>query len=497
MFKNRPFWQKLIENAWEERNIIWLKGVRRVGKTSLCKSIPNIEYFDCESPRTRKLLEDPESFLDGHKGKRIALDEIHTLDNPSEILKLAADYYQDIKIIATGSSTLGAVKKFKDTLTGRKREIWLTPLLLSEMHIFDNENIRHRFLFGGLPSFFMQTKLPEIDFREWKDGYWAKDIQELFKVEKKFSFQKFTELLLAYSGGQFEATKFTTPAEVTRQTISNYLSILEETLIVHIIRPYSTHKATEIVKAPKVYGFDTGFVCYSKGWRDLRPEDLGVLWEQCVLNEIYGSLQNSIQSINYWRDKQGQEIDFVIYNKHDDSHTVIECKFSISKEDIDKSITKNINAFRKDYPKGKNFIVANDINQPFQRQSNDLTLNFVGIKDLISNLSNIYTIQPEATIYEFNRIDQNKSQIKLMNNPKNSTKYMYTLYNAKIGFHNTASPGYLDKFIKSLNKYYSNELIDIKKNPKELTIDIETFMSETQLKQAVDKINEITKVTNT
>ena len=84
MVINRFFWQELIEQAWKQRSIIWLMGVRRVGKTSLCRSLPAIEYFDCESPRVRRLLEDPEGFLLAHKGKRLVLDEIHRLDNPSE-----------------------------------------------------------------------------------------------------------------------------------------------------------------------------------------------------------------------------------------------------------------------------------------------------------------------------------------------------------------------------------------------------------------------------
>jgi len=54
-----------------------------------------------------------------------------------------------------------------------------------------------------------------------------------------------------------------------------------------VIRPYSTRQATEIVAAPKVYGFDTGFMCCCRGWESLRREDLGVLWEHCVLNEIH------------------------------------------------------------------------------------------------------------------------------------------------------------------------------------------------------------------
>src|SRR3990167_687832 len=386
MIVKRPFWLDLIEQAWTKKNVLWLMGIRRVGKTSLCRSIPDVEYFDCELPRTRQLLVDPEAFLISKNGKRIVLDEIHRLENPSEILKIAADHYPKVKIIATGSSTLGASVKFRDTLTGRKKEIWLTPMLMQELKLFGDEDIRHRFLFGGLPYFFEQETLPEKDFGEWIDAYWAKDIQELFRVGKRYSFQKFAELLLANSGGIFEASKFTTPCEVNRQTISNYLAILEETFVVQVIRPFSTHRATEIVMAPKVYGFDTGFVCYSKGWTNIRNEDLGLLWEQCVLNQICGQLQ--IKNINYWRDKKGSEIDFVVSNKKDSSISVIECKFSSinisSNKFALKELVKNISIFRSNYPSGKNFIVSYDVDKSFVRRFEDFELHFVNAEQLIN-----------------------------------------------------------------------------------------------------------------
>ena len=80
---HRRFWLKLLERAWKERSIVWLAGVRRVGKTCLCQDLPEVEYFDCELPRVRRMMLDPESFLDGLAGKRIVLDEIHRLQNPS------------------------------------------------------------------------------------------------------------------------------------------------------------------------------------------------------------------------------------------------------------------------------------------------------------------------------------------------------------------------------------------------------------------------------
>ena len=254
----RRFWVNYIEQAWKRRSVVWLSGVRRVGKTFLSQSLPGIEYFDCELPRVRREMEDPEDFLKSVGGKRIVLDEIHRLENPSEILKIAADHYPNIHILATGSSTLGASAKFKDTLTGRKEELWLTPMITADIEDFGQQHLPHRFLHGGLPPFFIAEKVPEREFQEWMDSYWAKDIQELFRLERRHSFQRFAELLMAQSGGVFEATKFSRPCEVSRTTISNYLAVLEATFVVHVLRPFSSYRPAEIVSAPKVYGFDTG-----------------------------------------------------------------------------------------------------------------------------------------------------------------------------------------------------------------------------------------------
>ena len=232
------------------------------------------------------MLDDPEAFLEDLRGQKVVLDEIHRLGNPSEILKIAADHYQDIKIIATGSSSLGASRKFRDTLTGRKMEIWLTPMISEDLHDFDKLDIDRRLFRGGLPPFFLPEDYPEREFQEWMDDYWAKDIQELFRLERRFSFQRFAELLFTQSGGIYEATKFAAQCEASRTTISNYLAVLEATYVIHIVRPFSTRRRSEILSAPKVYGFDKGFVCFYKGWRDLRLDDLGLLWEHYVLNEL-------------------------------------------------------------------------------------------------------------------------------------------------------------------------------------------------------------------
>ena len=375
----RHFWQHLLEQAWRERSVIWLSGVRRVGKTCLCQSLPHIEYFDCELPRVRRMMEEPEGFFDGFGNQSIVLDEIHRLQNPSELLKIAADHYPSLRVIATGSSTLGASRKFRDTLAGRKRDIWLAPMCLADLKDADRPDLHHRLLRGGLPPFFLADQLPERDFQEWMDAYWAKDIQELFRLESRSSFQKFVELVLAQSGGIFEATRFSRPCEVSRPTISTYLKVLEATFVAHVIRPFSTHRASEIVSAPKVYGFDTGFVCYYRGWQELRPEDLGVLWEHFVLNEIMANLQT--QDVHYWRDKRGHEVDFVLTPRQG-KPLAIECKWSTS--DFDAA---NLVAFRKQYPQGDNLVVAPDVDRTFQRSHREIIVRFESLRSLTRRLT--------------------------------------------------------------------------------------------------------------
>ena len=200
------------------------------------------------------------------------------------------------------------------------------------------------------------------------DAYWAKDIQELFRLEKRSSFQKFTELIVAQSGAIFEATRFARPCEVSRTTIGNYLNVLEATFVAHVIRPFSNHKPTEIISAPKVYAFDTGFVCYYRGWHQLRQTDLGVLWEHLVLNEIMAHLQS--RDLRYWRDKRGHEVDFILAQKRG-KPIAVECKWSGDQFD-----DTNLQAFRRQYPEGENFVIAQDVDRSFTKNIRGLSVRF-------------------------------------------------------------------------------------------------------------------------
>jgi hypothetical protein len=351
-------------------------GVRRAGKTVLAQSVPDAEYLDCELPRTRALLTDPESFLNLRRGRTVVLDEVHRLPDPAELLKIAADHYPDVRLLATGSSTLGASSRFRDTLAGRKTEVWLTPMTVTDVAASGIDNMRQRMLRGGLPEFFLSPTLPEHDYQEWMDAYWARDIQDLFRLERRHAFRQLLELLLVHSGGVFEATRFARPCEVSRTTITNYLAALEATFAVHVVRPYASSGRAEIVSAPRVYAFDTGFVCHQRGWSELRPSDLGILWEHLALNELHAHLGRD--PVHYWRTKHGAEVDFVVASRNH-APACIECKWSW--EEFDPS---GLRAFRSLYPEGRNLVVSANVTpgSRFDRSIGGLAVSFVSMAEL-------------------------------------------------------------------------------------------------------------------
>lgn len=380
---DRTFWTAELARAFEARSVVWLSGVRRSGKTTLARSLPGASYHDCELVRVRRALEEPELFFrervrSGVRGP-IVLDEVHRLSNPSEVLKIAADHFPGLRVVATGSSTLSAKQKFKDSLTGRKRDVWLVPMLARDLVDFGADDVERRMLQGGLPPFFLASRVDDADFEEWMGSYWAKDLSELFVVEKKTSFMKFVELVLAQSGGLFEAQSFAAPCEVSRPTIQTWLGILETTLLATVLRPYHGAAASEIKSQPKVYGFDTGFVAYFRGWDSLRDDDRGQLLEHLVLGEI--AARFGVGRLHYWRDKQKHEVDFVLELGRRRELVAIECKSSSARFD-----PAGMRAFRAKHPGGTNLVVTLRDTDAHAKTYGELEVEFLSYRDLPGRL---------------------------------------------------------------------------------------------------------------
>ncbi len=366
----RHYWIDRITTSWSKRSIVWLAGVRRSGKSTLMKSLAHASFFNCDDSDIQEKMQHETEFLNSVKTPVLILDEIHQLDNASELLKIAADDFPKLKVVATGSSTLAAGKKFRDTLTGRKRNLHFLPILPIELDSF-GLTLDRRIAQGGLPPASL-LPLPDPEFyAEWMDSFYARDVQEIFSIEKRQAFLKILEYLLMQNGSLIDLTEIGKVSGLSRPTVVRYLDVLEITKAISVIKPFSSNPLSEIISLPKVYGFDTGFVCFARKSFDLGATEKGHLLENLVLESmqaIPGELP-----VRFWRDKQKHEIDFVV-PLNSKNILAIECKSKSREFGL-----KNLERFRNTYPRGENWVITMDSRDERRKTAEGIEIRFLGL----------------------------------------------------------------------------------------------------------------------
>lgn len=380
----RPFWHNRLQIAWQEAPIVWLCGVRRCGKTTLAESLgrEQVMYVNCDLPVVESMVRDPQLFFASCEKPVIVFDEIHQLNDPTRLLKIGADIFPHLRILATGSSTLAASSKFRDTLTGRKRTVHLLPILWGELAAF-GAPLHRRLFHGGLPPALLAPVKQPSFYREWLDSFFARDIQRLFGFRDMNRFNALFEYVLRQSGGQLEVSRTAAALGITRPTVESHLTALGITNAVTLVRPFHGGGQGEIVKMPKVYGFDTGFVSFARGWDPLRPEDYGQLWEHLVLEQLQARYPDAC--IRYWRDKGGREVDFVIVRSRDEVDA-FECKWDPAAFD-----SSHLRTFRSYYPRGCNYLLTPSAPQAYRG-------NFGGCEVLVCTPDGLPTVTTNMTI---------------------------------------------------------------------------------------------------
>ncbi len=372
--KRRDYWVNQIQAIWERRSIAWLSGVRRVGKTVLGKQIPDADYINCDLGSNRRRLEDPEFLLSRQDPNRpLILDEIHRLDDPSSVLKIAADEYPSVRVLATGSSTLQATRKFKDSLTGRKFSLHLSPILWRESaKDFGVMDFDRRLLHGGFPEMLLADEPDPSFFEEWLDSFFARDIQELFSVRNRVGFLKLLRLVCLRSGGQLDISDLSKESGLSRPSVMAHLDAMEIAHAVTRIPPFHGGGHREIIRQPRVFAFDSGLIAHVRGWESIRETDRGQLWEHLVLDELRAL--HPQHAIHYWRDKSKREIDFIVKGKNE-AVDAIEAK--INPDAFDAGALR---VFREAYPKGENFLVCPYIDTPYSIRKSGHTIRVVNTK---------------------------------------------------------------------------------------------------------------------
>ena len=211
-----------------------------MGKTTLARMLPHIDYLNCDLPSVQRALADPELFLGGVGAEAVlVLDEVHRLADPSGLLKIAADEYPELRVLATGSSTLAATAKFRDSLTGRKQEVHLPPVPWSEcVGDFGIADLDRRLLHGGLPEPLLAAEPDPSFFAEWTDSFYARDILELFRIRNREGFLNLFRLLLRRSGGQVDYTSLASLSELSRPTVKSHLEAMRIAHAIRLVRPF-------------------------------------------------------------------------------------------------------------------------------------------------------------------------------------------------------------------------------------------------------------------
>jgi len=346
-------------------DIVVLHGARQVGKTHILYWLRDrlkeqgrtVDYLDLEDSRVRSVLDrgadefvqylkekglDPQRFS-GQEQDRIFvfIDEIQYLNNPSSFLKLMADHHRSVKLIVSGSSSFDIKSKFQDSLVGRMVDFEIYNLSFREYLMFREVNLdpdtartpktiddlrghfRQFVIYGGYPKIVLTEEIEKKEryIQQIIDTYVRKDIRDLAKVRDIQKFNTLLEALAPQSGQLLNITELANTCDLAKQTVDEYLTILEATYVIRRVRPYHKNIRSELSKTPKVFFYDSGLM--QMLWLKRLPQEvLGGVFETAVFAELikrYGP-----RDLFFWRTQRKQEIDFIL--KRPDAVTPYEVK---------------------------------------------------------------------------------------------------------------------------------------------------------------------------
>ena len=350
----------------KRKEIIALVGPRQVGKTTLLyqtfkelqKEGKKVESLSFDSPQLLSLFEkDTESFIRRYiiNNEYLIIDEFQYSKEGGKILKYIYDTYT-IKIIISGSSKPELSIESLQYLVGRVLILELFHISFYEfisyknfdlLQIFKNgipkplvfefEQYFKEFLtFGAYPAVLVEEniELKKNLLQGLVDTYLLKEVKDILEIKHVFEFEKVMKYLSITLGSLSNKTKISNQLDISSYLVEKILYLLEETFILHILRPLSTVKIKELVKSPKLYFQDIGFrnhLISNINEYSIR-DDKGFIFEQFVLSEIH-KFGLKPQFYNY---KNGSEIDFVI--EKNGKRIAIEVKSNLLNSNIEKSV---------------------------------------------------------------------------------------------------------------------------------------------------------------
>lgn len=311
--------------------VVALLGPRQVGKTTLAleisKNHPSI-YLDLESPRDILKLDDPIGYLSDHKDKLIILDEVQRMPDIFMTLRGIVDErrregQKGFQFLILGSASIELLKQSSETLAGRISYIHMGGLMVSEVKPKNKQEQDKLWLRGGFPdSYSADTEEISIEWRQnFIKTYLEKDVPQLgFRIPA----DRLRRLWVMLSHLQGEAVNYSSIAqslEIDSKTVSYYLDILVDLLLVRRLEPWFANTKKRLTKSPRYYVRDSG-ILHSlldiNSYENLISNPInGKSWEGFVLENILASVPSSTKSY-YYRTATGVEIDLLLQFSSED-----------------------------------------------------------------------------------------------------------------------------------------------------------------------------------
>ncbi len=313
---------------WLNRGkVIVITGARQVGKTTLLQELfsskDNLIWLNADEANVRLRLENTSlNMLQGIIGnyKLLIIDEVQRIQNAGLLLKLIADNYKDVQVIATGSSALDISETIFEPLTGRHLLFHLYPFALAELYpkksSFEVEQeLPFHLVFGNYPDVCQQRADAAILLKNLANQYLYKDILTWKNIRKPELLDKLLKLLAYQMGSEVSYHELATKLNVKAETVESYITLLEKAFVVFRLRAYSTNARKELSKSNKVYFWDNGIrnaILDAFQPLELR-NDIGALWENFMISErmkMNACVSNATQSF-FWRNYNQSEVDYL------------------------------------------------------------------------------------------------------------------------------------------------------------------------------------------
>ena len=364
--------EPVVRKAAGEFPAVVLAGPRKTGKTTLLRHLfrETHRYVSLEPPDVRAAAaDDPRSFLESNPPP-VILDEVQYAPGLMPYIRERIDKGggKAGQYLLTGYRNLFSSEKITEPLGGRVTVLRLLPLSYREITKTPQANFpwekgartgRHNYIFRDLWESFLKGGYPEIavspvqDAAHWHasyvQAYLERDLRSLRQVGDPPQFHMFLRALAARSAQLLNTADLARDLGLALNTVKAWISVLEATFQVFILRPYPRTAGKRLVKTPKVYFADVGTLCYLVGLKDAEHAMSGpmgaAIFETAVVGEIMRRLSGRGERphLYFWRTSTGVEVDLIVETAG--KLIPIEIKMSATP---DRSMTRNIVSFRKD-----------------------------------------------------------------------------------------------------------------------------------------------------